>query len=78
MDKHTEISECAYYIWERKGCPQGIAIECWLEAENELRAAATVREHMKGEPNVAAMHHAHFVKAGEVSGINTYWPESAG
>lgn len=56
MDKHAEIAECAYFIWERKGCPQDKALECWLEAETELKTADTVHEHMR---KMAPVHHAH-------------------
>lgn len=63
MDKQTEIAERAYYIWERKGCPEGAALECWLEAETELATATIVREHMKGGPKSATVHHAHHRKA---------------
>ena len=27
----------AYEIWQRRGCPQGTAMQDWLEAEAELR-----------------------------------------
>jgi hypothetical protein len=50
MEKQKEIAEHAYYIWERKGCPEGVALDCWLEAETELATASVVREHMKGRP----------------------------
>jgi hypothetical protein len=46
MHKQGEIAECAYFIWERKGCPEGKALECWLEAETEIKAADLVRKHM--------------------------------
>lgn len=60
MDKQTEIAERAYYIWESKGRPQDRALECWVEAEAEHGAAATVREHMA---KVATIRHAHHQKA---------------
>ena len=46
MHKQGEVAECAYFIWERKGCPENKALECWLEAEAESKAAALVRKHM--------------------------------
>lgn len=46
MDRHSEIAEHAYLIWERKRFPKDKALECWLEAEAEVTAAEKVREHM--------------------------------
>ena len=46
MDRHSEIAEHAYLIWERKRFPKDRALECWLEAEAEVTAAEKVREHM--------------------------------
>lgn len=57
MNKHSQIAEHAYFIWERKGCPQDRALECWLEAEAELKAAETVREHMHKIPVARPLHH---------------------
>lgn len=31
------IRERAYYIWEKKGRPQGQDMAIWLQAEKELR-----------------------------------------
>lgn len=33
MSDENKIRETAYYIWLNNGCPEGVAIECWLEAE---------------------------------------------
>lgn len=57
MDRHSEIAEHAYLIWERKGCPEGRALECWLEGEAEVKAAGTVREHMSKVPIARPLHH---------------------
>lgn len=57
MDKHSEIAEHAYLIWERKGCPQDKALDCWLEAEAEVKAADIVREHMHKVATVRPLHH---------------------
>jgi hypothetical protein len=35
-DIRFQISERAYFIWKQKGCPEGKALENWLEAEAEL------------------------------------------
>jgi hypothetical protein len=70
MDKQAEIAECAYYIWLIQGCPEGKALEHWLQAEAEVAAKAdrpavlvkadpTVSGHKKGGPKPANMHHSH-------------------
>lgn len=33
MANENEIREAAYYIWLNNGCPEGVEIDCWLEAE---------------------------------------------
>lgn len=33
---HQEISKRAYELWERSGCPEGTAVDHWLQAELEL------------------------------------------
>ena len=34
---HEEISVRAYHLWEKAGKPQARELECWLQAEAELR-----------------------------------------
>ena len=43
MDKETETAEYAYFIWLRTGCPEGKALEHWLQAEAELAAKSRPR-----------------------------------
>ncbi len=38
MDRPTEIARRAYLIWEHTGCPDGKALDHWLQAEAELAA----------------------------------------
>jgi Protein of unknown function (DUF2934) len=38
-DWHRMISEAAYYCAERRGFEQGHALEDWLAAEDQVRAA---------------------------------------
>lgn len=45
---HDEIALCARAIWELEGCPQGRALEHWLQAE------ATLREGFRSEAEAAA------------------------
>jgi hypothetical protein len=73
MDKQAEIAECAYHIWMIQGCPEGKALEHWLQAEAELaaktdpppvlvpvKADPAVGEHnRKGAPKPAPVHHSH-------------------
>ncbi len=33
MAKEDEVREAAYYVWLNNGCPEGVEIDCWLEAE---------------------------------------------
>ena len=41
-----DIARRAYGIWESKGRPQGCDMECWLEAENEVKS-----QQVAGGPN---------------------------
>ena len=36
MPLHEEIAPRAYEIWEKRGRPEGQAVEHWLEAESQL------------------------------------------
>ena len=40
-----EIALCAYYIWEKGGRPEDRALEHWLQAELQLRAARSLDAH---------------------------------
>jgi hypothetical protein len=40
-DTQFQIAERAYFIWKQKGCPDGKALDNWLQAEAELSAAKT-------------------------------------
>lgn len=51
-DVHSLIPENAvrvrsYLIWQNKGCPEGCALDHWLQAESELEAElrAGLRPH---------------------------------
>ncbi|MGH7995328.1 MAG: DUF2934 domain-containing protein [Opitutaceae bacterium] len=37
---HDAIERLAYQLWQRKGCPAGSNLECWLEAEHALASRA--------------------------------------
>jgi Protein of unknown function (DUF2934) len=41
LDTRFQIAEGAYLIWEQKGCPEGRALENWLQAEAELSTGTT-------------------------------------
>jgi hypothetical protein len=41
VDTQFQIAERAYFIWKQKGCPDGKALDNWLQAEAELSAAMT-------------------------------------
>jgi hypothetical protein len=43
-DRSFDISERAYAIWEKSGCPERTALENWLRAEAELAAAPAVQQ----------------------------------
>lgn len=36
---HDEIALCAHQLWHARGCPDGIDVETWLEAERQLAEA---------------------------------------
>ena len=36
---HEEVTRRAYQIYLERGCPEGHALEHWLEAENQLMIA---------------------------------------
>jgi hypothetical protein len=38
--KSADISARAYALWEQAGCPEGRALDDWLQAEAELSKAA--------------------------------------
>jgi hypothetical protein len=38
--KSVDISARAYTLWEQAGCPEGRALDNWLQAEAELSKAA--------------------------------------
>jgi Protein of unknown function (DUF2934) len=38
-DRSFDVSERAYAIWEQAGCPEGKALDNWLQAEAELSEA---------------------------------------
>lgn len=35
---HEEIAVRAYHLWEKAGRPQARELECWLQAETEVRS----------------------------------------
>lgn len=35
-ERMDEIREAAYRIWESEGCPDGCALEHWLQAKREV------------------------------------------
>jgi hypothetical protein len=39
VDTQFQIAERAYFIWKQKGCPDGKALDNWLQAEAELTTA---------------------------------------
>ena len=39
-DRSFDVSERAYAIWEQTGCPEGKALDNWLQAEAELSEVA--------------------------------------
>jgi hypothetical protein len=50
-----QIAALAYAIWQDRGCPEGADIDCWFEAERELKgecAPATngTRDHIPADP----------------------------
>jgi hypothetical protein len=36
ISMQEDIAKLAYALWQQRGCPQGSAIEDWLEAERSL------------------------------------------
>jgi hypothetical protein len=41
LDTRFQIAERAYFIWKQKGCPDGKALDNWLQAEAELSTGTT-------------------------------------
>jgi hypothetical protein len=54
LDKHQQIAERAYLIWERKGCPPGSALDNWIEAEAEVGATAVADARVAADARAAA------------------------
>ena len=48
MDRATDIEIRAYLIWERAGCPDGHALDHWLEAEAESAAEPDTQDPPAG------------------------------
>jgi len=51
-DREQAIRERAYAIWEQQGCPEGLSIDHWLRAEEEITTdeALGIRHEGKLEP----------------------------
>ena len=53
-----QIAALAYAIWQDRGCPEGTDIDCWFEAERELKGGTApahnghngVRDHIPADP----------------------------
>jgi hypothetical protein len=43
-DRSFDVSERAYAIWEQAGCPEGTALDNWLQAEAELSEAPVLQQ----------------------------------
>jgi hypothetical protein len=43
-DRSFDVSERAYAIWEQAGCPEGKALDNWLQAEAELSQISVLRQ----------------------------------
>jgi hypothetical protein len=43
-DRSFDVSERAYAIWEQAGCPEGAALDNWLQAEAELSEAPVLQQ----------------------------------
>lgn len=52
---HEEIAQCAYELWQARGCAHGTDTELWLEAERSLRAAGHARGAEPHAQNPAAL-----------------------
>jgi hypothetical protein len=50
-DRSLDVSERAYAIWEQMGCPEGKALDNWLQAEAEFSETA-VRQQKSGVRNI--------------------------
>jgi hypothetical protein len=50
-NRSFDVSEHAYAIWEQAGCPEGKAVDNWLQAEAELSEAA-VRQQKSDVRNI--------------------------
>ena len=52
---HGDIAVRAYLIWEKKGRPTGLHVQCWLEAEQQLLQSCSKpqpRSAIKGSRSV--------------------------
>ena|SRR5690348_6170637 len=45
MEREQEIRMIAYYLWEKEGCPNGRAVEHWVEAETLWQDSQGNRSH---------------------------------
>ncbi len=59
MDRATDIEIRAYLIWERAGCPDGSALDHWLEAEAECAAEPDTQDSTGAQVNETPSPKAH-------------------
>jgi len=51
-DRSFDVSERAYAIWEQAGCPEGRALDNWLQAEVELSQMSVLQQKSDGRNTV--------------------------
>jgi hypothetical protein len=53
-DRHSDIEECAYFIWQTEGQPTGRDLDHWLRAEAEIAAHTGTDVKEAGSPRTKA------------------------
>jgi hypothetical protein len=74
LDTQFQIAERAYFIWKQKGCPDGKALDNWLQAEAELSTVKRPGRFGQDAPR-ATLEKQEAVRSrgsGRLAGINTW------
>ena len=56
---HEEVARHAHKLWQDRGCPEGIDLEVWFEAEHDLIEAALTATESAIEQHLAHVAEEH-------------------
>lgn len=59
MDRDEQIRLQAYTLWEQSGCPHGLDLQFWLDAESQLMNAGQFQRENSDHDHVKVSHVPH-------------------